>query len=382
MKPAAAVLLGLALLAAACSGGGAPAQDPGAGASDQPTLFTVPKAQLQQLRLVQVRPISWTAEIRTTGTVDWDADHTTQVIAQASGPISRIVVDIGRRVKAGDPLLYVSSPDLAAAISAYKKAANRLDLARRALERNLDLLKHKAIAQKDFESTQADFNDAYTDVQNALQTLRIFGVSDDSIKEAQQQDVPIPAELALRSPLAGVVVQKLVLPGQLVQSGTTPCFLVSNITTVWVQGHLHDNELSSVRVGDTVEVRSQAAPTPFPGKVTNIGALLDPATRTTPVRVTTANRGGLLKKDQFVDLVLQTSAARNALTVPTSAVLYTDENFPFVYRQVEPGRFARAVIRLGAQHGDAFEVLSGVSDGDTVVAEGGVFLQFAETAGR
>jgi cobalt-zinc-cadmium efflux system membrane fusion protein len=163
---------------------------------------------------------------------------------------------------------------------------------------------------------------------------------------------------------------------------TTACFLISDTGTVWVQGHLHDSELSAVRVGDPAEVRSQAAPAPFAGTVTYVGAMLDPATRTTPVRVATPNRAGLLKKDQFVDLVIRTSATRRVLTVPASAVLYTDENFPFVYRQVEPGRFARAVIGLGAQRGDRFEVTSGLREGDTIVVQGGVFLQFAETSER
>ncbi len=115
--------------------------------------------------------------LRTTGTVDWDNDHTTQAITQVSGPITRILVDAGAHVNRGDVLLYVSSPDVSNAISAYRKAKNRLDLAQRNLDRNKDLLEHKAIAQRDFESVEADYNDAATDVQTSLQALKILGVS-------------------------------------------------------------------------------------------------------------------------------------------------------------------------------------------------------------
>ncbi len=375
------ITLPVLLLVSACARGEsqkAPAADPG----DRPTYFTVAKQQLPEIGLTRVTPTSWVAEIRTTGTVDWDANRTTQVIAQVGGPISRIVVDLGSRVHTGDPLLYVSSPDLASAISNYRKAENRLALARRTLDRNRDLLAHRVIAQKDFEASEADYNDAFTEVQNDLQALRIFGVTSADIEEAQRQDVPVRSELAVRSPLDGTVVQKQVLPGQLVQAGSTPCFLISDMATVWVQGHLHDSELASVRVGDPVEVRGQASAEPFHGTVSYVGARLDPATRTPPVRVTTANRQGLLKKDQFVDLVIRTSVRRDVLTVPTSAVLYTDENFPFVYRQIEPGRFARAVIELGGQRGEVFEVRSGLHAGDTIVSRGGVFLQFAESYER
>ncbi len=380
MKPA-ILVLSVLVLAAGCR----PAPDPQQAApkgGDRPALLTVPPAQLPELHLMPVGTATWTAEIQTTGTVDWDADHTTQAITQVSGPISRIVADLGRRVAAGDPLLYVSSPDLANAISSYRKAANRLDLAKRTLDRDNDLLAHHVIAPKDLEAAQADYNDAFTEVQNDLQALQIFGVTAREIDEAQRQNLPVRSEMAVRSPIAGVVVQKLVLPGQLVQAGTTTCFAVSDTSTVWVQGHLHDEELGSVRIGDPVDVREQGAPAPLRGTVAYVGAMLDPATRTTPVRVVTVNSRGVLKKDQFVDLVVHTSARREVLTVPTSAVLYTGENLPVVYRQVEKGRFARTPIQVGAQRDGQFEVLSGLRAGDIIVAEGGVFLQFAETDER
>lgn len=378
----ATLLIPILLFAAGCGRTPDPRQTTTPKGGDRPALLTVAPAQLAQLRLLPVETATWTAEIQTTGTVDWDADHTTQAIAQVSGPISRIVVDLGRRVAAGDPLLYVSSPDLAGAISTYRKAANRLDLARRTLDRDTDLLAHHVIAPKDLEAAQAEYNDAFTEVQNDLQALRIFGVTEKEIDEAQRQNVPIRSEMAVRSPIGGVVVQKLVLPGQLVQAGATTCFFVSDTSTVWVQGHLHDQDLASVRVGDPVDVRAQGSSAPLAGKVSYIGAMLDPATRTTPVRVVTRNPGGALKKDQFVDLIVHTTSRREVLTVPTSAVLYTGENLPVVYRQVQPGRFARTPIEVGAQREGRFEVLSGLRAGDTIVAEGGVFLQFAGTEER
>src|SRR5690242_11734720 len=193
-----------------------------------PALFQVPKNQLPQLKIVDVKRETWTSVIRTTGTVDWDADHTTQAITQVSGPIARILVDTGSRVAAGGPLLYVSSPDVANAISAYKKARNREQLAGRVVGRTRELLDHGAAAQKDLESAQADLNDAGTDVQNSLQALRIFGVTKQEIDQAERQSVAISPELGMYAPIAGVVVQKLVLPGQLIQAGATICFALSD----------------------------------------------------------------------------------------------------------------------------------------------------------
>ena len=368
--------------AAAKTAAAAPTVTPpptGGGGASQGTYFTVPADQLPHVKMAPVRRATWSSEVRTTGTVDWDNDHTTQAITQVSGPIARIVADTGTRVKAGDALLYVASADISNAISAYRKAKNRFDLAQRMLNRSKDLLDHKALSQRDYESAQADFNDAATDLQASLQALRVFGVTQAEITEAEAQNVPIRPDLVMRAPLAGTVVQKMVLPGQFIQAGTTAAFVISNTSTVWVQGHVYDKDLASVHVGDKVDERNASFPTTFHGVVSYIGEMLDPATRTTPVRIVTQNPGGLLKKDLFVDVVIHDKTIRDVLVVPTAAVLYDEQNFPFVYVQVEPGRFAQRLVKIGSQQGDDTQVIDGLSAGDAVVSQGSVFLQFANT---
>lgn len=382
-RAAALVLCGvvtLSLLLAAC---GASQSADGGGSSEsqpaQPGLFTVSREQLPHLRIEPVRTTTWTIAIHTTGTVDWDADHTTQAITQVNGPISRILVDTGARVKAGDPLLYVSSPDVANAVSTYKKARNRQNLAQRTLKRTQELLDRGAVAQKDFEGAQADFNDAATDVQNSLQALKILGVTRQEIDQAERQNVAIAPQLAVFAPIAGLVVQKLVSPGQLIQAGATTCFVLSDVSTVWVQGHVFDRDLPSVRLGDTVEEGNPSFTRKFHGVLAYIGAMVDPATRTTPVRIVTQNPGGLLKKDMFVDAVIHTRTQKNVLAVPVSAVLHNEQNEPFVYVAVQPGKFAQRLITTGAQQNDEQEILGGLKEGDNVVSQGSVFLQFANS---
>jgi cobalt-zinc-cadmium efflux system membrane fusion protein len=357
----------------------APAPASGSGAASTATYFAVPADQLPHLKVVPVEESTWVATVRTTGTVDWDNDHTTQAITQVSGPIARIVADTGTRVKVGDPLLYVASADITNAIAVYRKAKNRFTLAQRVLSRSQDLLDHKALSPREFESAQADYNDAATDVQTSLQALRIFGVTQTEITEAEQQNVAIRPELVMRAPLAGVVVQKLVLPGQFIQAGTTAAFVISNTATVWVQGHVYDKDLSSVHVGDKVDERNASFPETFHGVVAYIGDMLDPATRTTPVRIVTQNPNGLLKKDLFVDVSIHDKTTRNVLVVPTTAVLYDDQNLPFVYVQIETGKFAQRLVKIGGQQGEATEIIDGVKAGDPIVAQGSVFLQFANT---
>ncbi len=374
------LLLLLALLQTGCGASNEAKTDlPDKAQPIDASLFTVSQDQLPHLRLIPVRRAAWRTRIDTTGTVDWDADHTTSAITQVSGPITRILVDYGSHVRAGDPLLYVASPDISNAIATYRKAQDQQELALKALNRMKELLAHGAAAQKDMEAAQAAYNDAATDVQNSLQALKIFAITPQQLKNAEEQGVPISPDLAVRAPITGTVVQKLVTPGQLIQAGSTTCFLLSDTSTVWVQGHIFDRDLPSVHVGDPVEESSSSLGRTFQGRVSYIGAMVDPDTRTTPVRIVTRNSGDLLKKDMYLDAVIRTKTEKNVLSVPVSAVLHDSENEPFVYVEVHPRTFARRSVALGAQQDGAVEIRNGLKEGEDVVSEGSVFLQFASS---
>jgi cobalt-zinc-cadmium efflux system membrane fusion protein len=290
-----------------------------------------------------------------------------------------LLVDNGAHVTLNQPLLYVSSPDVAGAISTYRKANNHLEYSKRTLDRSKDLLEHKVIATKDLEVAEQDYNDARVEVENDLQALRIFGVTQQEIDDGQRQGVPINPQLAVRSPIAGIIVQKLVTPGLVIQAGVTACFTISDTSTVWVQGHIYDRDLEAVRVGDVVDETDASFHRTFRGVVSFIEAMIDPATRTTSVRIVTTNPDGLLKKDMFVDAVIHSRSRRSLLAVPTSAILRNEENLPFVYVEVQPGKFAQRLVTTGAGQGDETELVSGCRDGEKVVAQGGVFLQFANS---
>ncbi len=378
--PVCVVMLILTLVQEDCGRGNAPESNlPSEAQSRKASLFTVSEEQLPHLRIAPVQSSTWQIKVATTGTVDWDADHTTQAITQVSGPITRIVVDYGSHVKAGDPLLYVASPDITNAVATYKKARDQQELAKKVLAREKELFAHGAAAVKEVESAEAAYNDAATDVQNSLQALKIFAITPQELDNAEQQEVPISPELAVRAPIAGTVVQKLVMPGQLIQAGSTICFMLSDTSTVWVQGHIFDRDLPLVRIGDAVEETNSSFDRTFHGRVAYVGAMVDPDTRTTPVRIVTQNPGDLLKKDMYLEAVIHTRTDKSVLSVPVSAVLHDSENEPFVYVEVQPRQFARRPIAVGAQQNGYVEIRNGLKAGEEVVSEGSVFLQFAAT---
>jgi len=233
-----------------------------------------------------------------------------------------------------------------------------------------------------FDDSQSDDNDAATDLQTSLQALKILGVSDADLTVDAAQTGAVRSELPMRSPIAGVVVQKLVLPGQYIQAGSTLAFIISDVTSVWVQAHLYEKDLRSVHVGDTADVRQSAFPDVFHGRVAYIGDLIDPATRTTLVRIVTANPSGLLKKDLFVDVTIHGAARHSVLVVPTSAVLYDEQNLPFVYVDDGQGRFRQRSVTPGVQQGPDTEITAGLTAGERVVGQGSLFLQFANSIGK
>jgi cobalt-zinc-cadmium efflux system membrane fusion protein len=343
-----------------------------------PGTVTVTPAQRERLRVQTLAPSAFHRTIESTGTVGFDADHATTVLAPISGPVSRLLVSLGARVKAGDPLALVDSPDYAAAMSGYRKAVVTAGNLRRIADLDKQLFDSDAIARRDLEQAQADAVNGEADRDAALQQLRSIGVPDDAVREIQEGRPTTGIAGVIRSPLAGTVVEKLITPGQLLQAGTTPCFTVADLSQVWVAVDIYESQLSSVAVGDPAEVVTSASPAAFPGTVDNISAILDPNTRSIGVRVVAKNPGEVLKKQMYVDVRIRSSRETTGLLAPVAAILRDDENLPFVYIARTDGSFERRHVTLGSRVGEGYEITAGLKAADKLVTDGGLFVQFQQ----
>jgi cobalt-zinc-cadmium efflux system membrane fusion protein len=338
---------------------------------------TVTASQRERIQLQTVEPTRFHRSIETTGTVGFDNDHATTVVAPISGPVSRLLVSLGARVKTGDPLALVDSPDYAAALSGYRKAVVTARNLRRIADLDQQLFDADALARRDLEQAHADAVNGEADRDAASQQLRALGVTDDAIHDLQA-DRPAAAAGVIRAPLPGTVVEKLITPGQLLQAGTTPCFTVADLSQVWVTADLFEAQLSSVAAGDPAEVITSASPDRFPGTVDNIAAILDPSTRSVAVRVVVKNPGEVLKKQMYVRVLIHSNRESTGLLVPVAAILRDDENLPFVYLAGAGGTFSRRRVTLGGRIGDRFEITAGLTAGERLVADGGLFVQFQQ----
>ena len=213
--------------------------------SNSAELFTIPQEQMSHVQVLRVQPTTLTRTLRLTGAVAYNSFRTTPVITQVSGPVSRIVVVPGQKVSQGEPMMYVASPDYSQLRTNYLKAKEAYVLAQKADARARDLYEHKAIAEQNVEQADAAEVQAGGDVVAAQSALKVMGITDpDALVKA-----PPSFEVPVKAPIDGLVVEQDVSAGQLIQPGTTQCFMISDVRTVWVLVNIYQKDLPYIRVG-------------------------------------------------------------------------------------------------------------------------------------
>jgi membrane fusion protein, heavy metal efflux system len=337
-------------------------------------LFSVPQDQMGHVQIVTAAKQTFPVVLRLSGSVAYNAFKTTPVITQVSGPVMQVLVYPGQTVRAGQPMLYVSSPDFAQLRTNYLKAHDAYALAQSNLERDQDLYAHHAVAQVELLQAQSARNQAMADLQASEQALQVIGIGD----PAKLSDAPASSRIPVLAPIAGEVVERMVQPGQVIQAGATQVFTISDVGTVWVLVNVYQNDLSSIHLGDPVTVETNAFPKAFHGRISYIAPALDPDTRTLKVRIVTGNPHGMLKKDMYVTAIVQ-SGKTKALTVPDDAVLRSDVNEPFVYVLSGTNQFSQRLVTIGRSENGQTQILRGLKEGDKVAGNGSLFLQFARS---
>jgi cobalt-zinc-cadmium efflux system membrane fusion protein len=353
----------LALALAACSS-----------SSDQTTAtpavanVKLTKAQLAHIQLYTVVPVGYRQKIEAPGTVDFDNDQATSVVSPFTGPVTRIFVAQGQHVSRGQPLAMVASADVANAVAAYRKAAVASANARRVAAADRDLAAHNGISEREAAQAQTDAASAEADRVAAAQALSTLGAGPGSGLNG-----------IIRAPVSGVIADKTVTPGQLMQAGSSTAFTVANLSQVWVLAQVSPDDLAKIGYGDSATIDPGNGTGPFHGTVQNIGATVDPNTRAIVTRIVAPNPGDLLKKQMYVDVSIESGRVSTGLLVPVSAILHDDENLPFVYIALPDGSFARRHVTLGYRDNQNEEVTSGLASGDRIVSNGALFLQFMQS---
>jgi cobalt-zinc-cadmium efflux system membrane fusion protein len=322
------------------------------------SLFTVERPE--QFPLAEAIAYPRPSELVVTGTVTPDVSRNVPAVSLASGRVVAIHARLGDTVQKGQVLLTIRSDDVAGGFSDYRKAVADELLARKQLNRAIDLLAHGAIAEQDLEVAQDTEDDAKITLETAAEHLRLLG--NDPNKPMGIVDIV--------APITGVITDQEVTNAASVQAYSSPSpFTISDISSVWIVCDVYENDLATVRLGDTAEILLNAYPDrPFGGRVSNIGAVLDPNIRTAKVRIEVQNPG-IMRLGMFAKATFRGQTTEMHTVVPASAVLHMHDR-DFVFVPAPNRRFRRVEVASGdllRENTKLQEVKSGLKPGQQIV---------------
>jgi cobalt-zinc-cadmium efflux system membrane fusion protein len=324
------------------------------------TLFAVEHPE--QYPIVTATRYDAPSEIVTTGVVLPDIARSVPVITLASGRIVDIRARLGDTVQKDQVLLRVRSDDVAGGFDAYRKAVADELLARKQLDRTKDLYEHGAMAQQDLEVAQDNEDDAKTTLETATEHLKLLGNDPDKPNGI----------VDLVAPISGVITDQEVTNAASVQAYSSPNpFTISDLSTVWVVCDVYENDMANVRLGESADIKLNAFPDKMiKGRVSNVGAILDPTIRTAKVRLEVPNPGEFMRPGMFATATFFSLDKKTFTSVPSSAILHLhDRDWVFLPTQ---GKFRRTEVTTGAQLPNGMqEITGGLQPGQGVVSNAG-----------
>jgi len=328
--------------------------------------FPADAPQLAFLRITPVEDFPEPLMDALNARIAYDDNYTARVFSAVAGRVVKIAAEAGQQVKAGDPLLWIDSPDYAMGASDILKADADLLRKKGAYERAKLLFDAQGLARKDLESAEADWRLADAEAQRAK--ARMKNLSSNVI-------ATVGGKFILRAPIDGIVSERQVNAGSEVRpDATNPLFVITNPKHVWVVVDLPEQQIGKVRVGQSIAVEVDAYPNEvFPGKVTIISETLDPVMRRFQVRCDVDNSQHKLKPEMFARISPILDNKSRLPRVPNSA-LFTQGLYSFIFVEKSPGVLQRRRVTLGLQDADFTYIKEGLHAGERVVTSGAILL--------
>jgi cobalt-zinc-cadmium efflux system membrane fusion protein len=312
------------------------------------------------------------------GIIEPDAYDQVVVTPLVAGRVARVAAELGQRVRRGQVLATIASPEMSEARARVRAARAELDAHDRALRRTEKLAAIGAASRQELEQAHAEHTAqvAAVDAARARVSLLLGGATDDEAADA-------PSEvIAVRAPIDGTVVARAANAGLNVDPAAA-LFTIADLSTVWAIADVYEQDLARVAVGMPATVTVPSLPDlRLDGRVAYIDPQIAAATRTARIRVELPNPGQRLRLGMYVSVSLDTSgtgttaATADGLSIPRGAVqLVADRAVVYVVDPNDRHRFVERQVQLGAASGDRVAVLSGLAAGETIVVEGSFVLR-------
>jgi cobalt-zinc-cadmium efflux system membrane fusion protein len=305
--------------------------------------------------------------VRLPGEVVYNADRIAEITPPVSGIATRIHVSVGDDVQAGQTLAVLSSRELAAARSEFRAAEARLALAEASLERAERMYRDKVGTEQAVLEARNDHREAEITLREAETALHAVGLDHDQIDAIEELRHGALNEYELVSPLDGVVTERRLTIGEVVEAGRSdPPLIVADLSTVWVNLTVYQRDLAHVRAGQRVTIECGQGIPDTEGTVAFVSPSLDEETRTAFARIVLSNPDGQWKPGLFVDGVIETGREVAAVVVPRSALTRIDEQ-RVVFVRTEHG-FEPRHVRLGRMTEREAAVVEGLEPGERYAA--------------
>jgi cobalt-zinc-cadmium efflux system membrane fusion protein len=307
------------------------------------------------------------ALLRFNGRLVWDEDRTVRVFSPFGGRVLAIAAKLGEPVRAGQTLALIEAPELGLAQSEARKAEQDEALAQKNLARVTELLEAGVAPAKELQAAQAEAARAAAERERTRARMRLYGKAGGTVD----------LRFALASPIAGVVVERNVNPGQELRpdaQGDKGLFVVSDPTHLWFVLDVGEGDIGAVKAGAEVRISAtMLGEDTITGRITNVADFVDPQTRTVKVRGTVDNPGRRVKAEMFVTAELKVPSARGFVVSSKAVYLRGEQSYVFV--DAGGGRYVRKPVRLGPFSNGHVVVLEGLAADEKVVVDGSLLLE-------
>jgi membrane fusion protein, heavy metal efflux system len=331
-----------------------------------------------QVALVKVEPIEerdFPSEKEAVGSIDFNEDMSVQVFTPYQGRIIALFGSVGDDVKKGQTLFTIDSPDLLTAESTLIAAAGVLELTTRSLARLTELYKTLAISQRDLEQAKSDQQTAEGNLRAGRDSVRLFGKTDAEIDRIVATRSADPT-LVVPSPINGRITARNAAPGLFVQPASPPApFIVTDINTMWMLADVAEADSPAFRVGQEVQVRINAFPgRTFDGKITTIGASVDPNTRRVLVRSEIKDPQHELRSGMFAVFTITVGPPVRSPGIGSDGIVREGDGTMTIWVTADRRRFTRRTVKIGDINNGFRQILEGVHIGELVATAGALFL--------
>ena len=341
----------------------------------EPESLDLSEKQRDSVKVEPVAEHTFPVEKSAVGSIDFNEDLSAQVFTPYQGKIIALFAKLGDEVKKGQTLFTIDSPDLLQAESTLIAAAGVLDLTEKNLERQRNLFKQSAAAQRDYEQAVSDHQTAEGALKAARDAVRIFGKTEAEV-DRMVKDRKVDSSLIVPSPINGRITARNAAPGLFVQPGTAPApYVVTDISTMWMIANIIESDIPNYHVGQEVRVKVTAYPDRvFKGKISTISSLVDPSTHRVFVRSEIDDPDHLLLDGMYASFVIRTGEPVRSTAVPVNAVVREGDGTRTVWVTKDSKHFVKRIVEIGLQRDGHVQILKGLEPGELIAGDGAIFL--------